>query len=224
MAKVSKPSTTSGQPGPIDGLRGQGRAGAPAVGDADRGRRATEALLEDTAVEMVLEHGVLAGLNLREVAKRAGLNRGLIYHYYGSREELLGRAFLRRLPEFVDVVNEAGTLSLRARVQQWLWGAIAHSTPIRLASICLLDGTVDVRVMPRRQATQQELARDVAGGHLDASVDPSAFNALVPAALYGYVIFREAFAAEMGLRVEELDERVGALLDRLMASLRPSDA
>jgi len=170
---------------------------------------------------MVLRQGVLGGLNLQEVADRAGVNRGLIYHYYGSRGELLRRAFLRHLPAFVDVVNGAGQLPLPSRVQQWFRGAILHSTPLRLASICLLDGSVDVQVMPRRRRTQRELTRDVAEGHLDASVDRLAFNALIPAALYGYVIFREAFASESGLRVEDLDERVADLLDRVVAGLGP---
>ncbi|HAM48545.1 MAG TPA: TetR family transcriptional regulator, partial [Alphaproteobacteria bacterium] len=51
----------------------------PAV---DRG--ASEAALEAAALRLLRRHGVLAGLNLREVADEAGVNRGLVYHYFGS--------------------------------------------------------------------------------------------------------------------------------------------
>ena len=37
------------------------------------------------AFGLIRRNGVLAGLNLREVADRAGVNRGNIYHYFGSR-------------------------------------------------------------------------------------------------------------------------------------------
>jgi len=39
--------------------------------------------------------GVLAGLNLREVAAEAGINRGLGHHYFGSRRDLLRADTLR---------------------------------------------------------------------------------------------------------------------------------
>jgi hypothetical protein len=85
----------------------------------------------------------------------------------------------------------------------------------------VLDGTTAVAVMPRLRQTQRELARDAAEGDLDPGVDRKALNALIPGALYGYVIFRDTFAAELGFTVEQLDKRVGALFDRLLPGLRP---
>jgi AcrR family transcriptional regulator len=57
-------------------------------------RVATESALQKAALLLLERNGVLAGLNLRQVADEAGVNRGLVYHYFGSRRDLL-RAALR---------------------------------------------------------------------------------------------------------------------------------
>ena len=54
-----------------------------------RSRAETEQRLIDVALELIRTNGVLAGLNLREVAEVAGVNRGNIYHLKGKR----GRQF-----------------------------------------------------------------------------------------------------------------------------------
>ena len=54
-----------------------------------RGRANTEQKLIDVALDLIRQRGVLSGLNLKEVAEAAGVNRGNIYHYFGSRQELL---------------------------------------------------------------------------------------------------------------------------------------
>ena len=61
-----------------------------------RSRADTEQKLIDVALELIRNKGVLAGLNLREVADGAGVNRGNIYHYFGSRQELLRSAINRQ--------------------------------------------------------------------------------------------------------------------------------
>ena len=59
-------------------------------------RAETERRLIDAALDLIRRNGVLAGLNLREVADGAGVNRGNIYPYFGSRRELLRAAINRR--------------------------------------------------------------------------------------------------------------------------------
>jgi len=61
-----------------------------------RSRAETERRLIEVALELIREKGVLAGLNLRKVAEGAGVNRGNIYHYFGSRQELLRAAINRQ--------------------------------------------------------------------------------------------------------------------------------
>ena len=54
-------------------------------------RPATEAALQTAALDLLERNGVLAGLNLREVADEAGVNRGLVYHYFGTRATCCAR-------------------------------------------------------------------------------------------------------------------------------------
>lgn len=58
-------------------------------------RPATEAALQRAVIDLLERHGVLVGLNLPEVADEAGANRGLVYHYFGSRRDLLPAALWR---------------------------------------------------------------------------------------------------------------------------------
>lgn len=53
--------------------------------------------LERAARELLERDGVLGGLNLREVADHDRVDRGLVCHYFGSRQDLL-RSALRRNP------------------------------------------------------------------------------------------------------------------------------
>ena len=50
---------------------------------------------------------MLGGLNLREVAEAAGVNRGNIYHYFGSRQELLRAAINRQFEGVVRSLSKA---------------------------------------------------------------------------------------------------------------------
>src|SRR4051812_47457639 len=63
-------------------------------------REGTEAALLDAALELIERDGILAGLNMQETADAAGVNRGLIHHYFGSRRALLRAALDRGLDTF----------------------------------------------------------------------------------------------------------------------------
>jgi AcrR family transcriptional regulator len=69
------------------------------TGDDERptSRADAEAVLERAALALLQESGALAGLNPGEVADRAGINRGLFNHHYGSRQDLLRFALDRDL-------------------------------------------------------------------------------------------------------------------------------
>ena len=72
-----------------------------------RNRAETEQRLIDVALEMIQKNGVLGGLNLREVAAAAGVNRGNIYHYFGSRQELLRGAINRQFQRVLRSLSVA---------------------------------------------------------------------------------------------------------------------
>lgn len=183
-------------------------------------RDATERALQDAALQLMERNGVLAGLNLREVAAEAGVNRGLVYHYFGSRRELLRASLSRSARErFVDVA-EAGDLPFRERMLAFIHTMIRHRRAVRLATLLISDGDESLRTMPLRDLTRQRLAEDVDNGDLD-DLDLEAVHVATVSLTYGYVLYRERFAHELGVSVTELDDRFGAVTDRMYRGLEP---
>ena len=73
-------------------------------------RDATSALL-DAAESLLVEVGY-AGITVRKLADRAGVNHGLVHYYFGSMEEV----FLQTLERFTDRLIERQTAMYAAEV------------------------------------------------------------------------------------------------------------
>lgn len=177
-----------------------------------RDRAATEQRLIEAALELIRKNGVLAGLNLREVASAAGVNRGNIYHYFGSRQELLRTAINRRFDAVLD------TLIARKRdipfVERRL-GSITGKDSIndsQLRALLVLDGDDSVDPMPQYEAAVSRLRQDVIDGDIDRSHDLEALHAMLTALSRGYRIFRVPIAKRMGISSKALDGRVAGIV------------
>ncbi len=55
------------------------------------GREAVRAALIQATIELILEQGV--AVSVRDVARRAGVNHGLVHTYFGSKDALITEAF-----------------------------------------------------------------------------------------------------------------------------------
>ncbi|HEU5085184.1 MAG TPA: helix-turn-helix domain-containing protein [Acidimicrobiales bacterium] len=189
--------------------------------NGSRDRAATEAALQSAAVRLMERDGVLAGLNLNEVAAEAGVNRGLVYHHFGSRQELLRAALARTAKARFDEVAEGDELPFRARMVAFLRTMVRHRQAVQLATLLVADRDPSLRTMPLRAVTQRRLAADVASGAIDDGLDLDAVHTAVVSLTYGYVLYRERFADEIGVPVDDLDERVAAVADRMLGGLAP---
>ena len=114
-----------------------------------RSRAETERRLIDVALDLILHNGVLAGLNLREVADGAGVNRGNIYHYFGSRRELLRAAIARRF----EAVAESLSADEKSSLEELDHGPARPSIPfdhaerlINLGLAELSSGRLDLTI------------------------------------------------------------------------------
>jgi AcrR family transcriptional regulator len=183
-------------------------------------RAATEAALEAAALRLLERDGVLSGLNLREVAAEAGVNRGLVYHYFGSRQDLLRAALRSDARRRFAEVAESANLPFRSRFARFLVTMVRHRRAVKLVTLLVQDGDTSLRTMPLREGTHHVLARDVEQGHLD-DVDLDAVHIATVSLAYGYVLYRERFAAELGVGVTELDRRFAAIADRMLSGLEP---
>jgi AcrR family transcriptional regulator len=179
-----------------------------------RDREGTEESLRAAAVALLRRGGVLAGLNLRQVADEAGVNRGLVYQYFGSRRALLRSAlFHRSRPNAEDAVDAAG-LPLRERLARLFWTSLRHPEPVRLATLLVLDGDDRPRVLLNRGAGREDLAAEAARGDLPVE-DVAAVQAAIASTIYGYTLLREHLAREIGVPAEELDERMARCLEAM---------
>lgn len=67
--------------------------------------------LLDAAERLVVDKGS-SGLTIRALTEATGASSGTLYHAFGSREDLLGRMWLRAARRFLDAQNQAADLEL----------------------------------------------------------------------------------------------------------------
>jgi AcrR family transcriptional regulator len=183
-----------------------------------RNRVATEADLLGAARRLVERDGVLAGLNLQEVANEAGVNRGLIYQYFGSRERLL-KAALADLQWDRDAVLGQEYLPFAERRRRIFSAALDNATLFKLEALLAITNDDDLRLFPHLDVTVQELERDRRDGHLPQDADGVALHVLTAATYLGYAIFREAMARDTGIAEVQLDERIRKAFDQMLSAL-----
>jgi AcrR family transcriptional regulator len=182
-------------------------------------RAATEAALERAALRLLERNGVLAGLNLREVADEAGVNRGLVYHYFGSRRDLLRAALGSDVRERVRDLKLGLPLRFRERYTRFVETMLRHRRAVVLSALLVLDGDKGVRMDPDQDGRRARFRHDVETGDLPPDLDTEALFVAISSLVYGYDIFRSRLAEELGVDIAELDERFVAIAERLIAGV-----
>ena len=169
---------------------------------------AIEALL-DAAEDLFVAHGP-AAVSLRDVARRAGVNHGLIHHYIGSRDDLLHAVFSRateRARATVDGSSDVGEALDRLRA---LGGSDDGFT--RLLAWALLEGH-DPRAIHGRSAALDAIAG--ASGRDDRMLRMVLAAAMVQT--LGWKLFGEYARVAAGLDDEDpesLRREIDAVIDR----------
>lgn len=184
-----------------------------------RSRQETEADLLDAARRLLQRDGVLAGVNLREIATEAGVNHGQIYQYFGTRQALL-RASVADLVEHQSADREGHwELPFAERRAAMFRHRLTEPELVKLEALLALDGDEDFSALPRFAQTRRSLARDQEQGALPADADTVAAHVMTAAAQMGYVIFREVYARDTGIPLAELDERAERMYARMVAGI-----
>jgi len=180
--------------------------------------------VENAVLELLEEQGVLAGINLNEVAAKAGVNRGLVYHHFGNRRGLLRSAIKRRMVEHkVEKQTPKAPMPLGDRVVHALKATLKGRETLRLTTLLHLDGSTAPKLMPNAETTLLLLERDRALGLIPEGTDLAALHAVYAAAIYGYVVYREVFARDLGIEVAELDGRVAETLLAVFGAGPPAE-
>lgn len=82
-------------------------------------------------MELFIKQGYYA-TSISDIAKQAGISKGLLYNYYKGKEELLSEMVEARIKEVVEVMEEAFTLNTpREQLEHIINGAIdnIHQKP-----------------------------------------------------------------------------------------------
>lgn len=184
-----------------------------------RNRADTEQRLINVALESLRTNGVLAGLNLKEVAAGAGVNRGNIYHYFGSRRDLLRAAISQRFKLLVQKIT-AGEQNLgfvKRRLRTFL--SVDDDTDSKLRALLVIDGDNKVDPAPHFEAGYRLLEQDVVNGDIHPDHDLAALLVALSAFSRGYRIFRRPFANRLNIPPAELDRRVAGTLHHWLQSM-----
>ncbi|MGC5532606.1 TetR/AcrR family transcriptional regulator [Streptomyces sp. SR-10] len=184
-----------------------------------RSREETEADLLAAARTLLERDGVLAGVNLREIATEAGVNHGQIYQYFGSRQSLLRAAaadLVERQAKDRDGHWERPFAERRLAMFQH---RLDEPELVKLEALLALDRDDSFSPLPRFPQTLQSLERDKADGSLPQDADAVAAHVMTAAAVMGYAIFREAYARDTGLPLDELDERAARAFGLMISGL-----
>jgi AcrR family transcriptional regulator len=196
---------------------------AEGVKPAQRQKRVeTERAIMDAAVRLLERDGVLAGLNLQEVADEAGVNRSLIHQYFGSRRDLLRAALDWAIEQHATEHARARRGSPSQRGSLHFRNVMASPESIRLVALLAIDGDDSFDALAWAEDRIADSERDKAAGLLDGDVDVTAMLLTWDATLVGWSLLRHAAARQFGVPVTSLDKRVyEAMTSRVGARSAP---
>lgn len=169
-------------------------------------REVTEALLA-SATELFAERGPGA-VSVRDVAKRAGVNHGLVHRHFGSKEGLV-EAVLDRL--VADVRAAFGDRLLEGASRAEMFDALAQNEAYwRVLARALLDGQtewLDAGSFPLVGAAVRSLTAAKKRGDIDSDLDVKAAVATYVAAGLGWLVFEPFIAAATGMKGSSASRR-----------------
>ncbi|HEY0933943.1 MAG TPA: TetR/AcrR family transcriptional regulator, partial [Trebonia sp.] len=153
-------------------------------------RDQAETALLEAAAELVVEAGVHS-LTLARVGERAGYSRGLVTHYFGSKQALLHRLAQATQSGFVPGLD--GVPPGLDRLLRLIDGYIGALGEMRMLSRAFLLLWAEAATAPdlarlfreRDQAFRADLREDVAAGIADGSVRPDVAADEVAVAVLG---------------------------------------
>ena len=186
-----------------------------------RSRAETEQKLIEVALKLLKDKGILAGLNLREVADGAGVNRGNIYHYFGSRQELLRAAINRQFKFIVESLTKGAEPArfVARRLRTFRMNNADATNDSQLRALLAIDGDNAVDPIPLYESLLSQLRKDVIDGDIDRGHDLEALQVAISAMLRGYRIFRLPYAKRVGVSPKELDKRLSNIFQTWLEAM-----
>ncbi len=150
--------------------------------------------LVDTAAKLFAEHGV-KGTSIDRVARTAGISRGSIYWYFGSKSGLvfavMESLFNAWTLQHADAppAGQAGLRTFLSSTIDWSHDPRARTLPMLLFEALRPKSSLRSRYADRYEAARAMwrswLVRSQRGGDADPSIDPTGFAYVAWAAVIG---------------------------------------
>jgi AcrR family transcriptional regulator len=189
----------------------------PGAGGRPTGPDDVTTAILDAATDLFTERSP-ATVSLREIARRADVNYGLIHRYYGSKEAVVAAVFRRK--------SEAGAQVIaNARNSDEALGLLMSSTGgraeyARLLAGALVADTTSEAIFSRSPAVER-LTELIRRDHGDADErDPRVVAAAAMALSVGWSFFEPFYLAAADLSDRDPDEVRGEVLDLVRAMVR----
>lgn len=215
--------------------RPAGRRRAPRPRDAERSR----AEILAAATEEFAAHG-LGGARVDEIARRAGVNKALLYHYFGNKEDLFVAVLEATYAGLrgAEAALELEQLEPREAMRQlvaFTWDYfVAHPEFLALVNSENLHGAAHLKRSRRVRSLHHPLvdrlgeilARGHAAGDFREGVDPVQLYISIAGLGYFYLSNAHTLGTVFGrnlLSVRARAERLAHVQEMVAAFLRPAD-
>lgn len=147
-------------------------------------RDEAESALLNAAAELVAEQG-LRSLTLARVGERAGYSRGLVTHYFGSKQALVERLARAAQSGFVPGLEDVppGLDRLLRLIDGYLAQQAKHERPLNKAFLLLwIEAATSPDLAPlfhdRTEAFRRDLREDLTAGLTEGTIHPGIAHAL----------------------------------------------
>src|SRR4051794_626973 len=181
----------------------------PGAGGRPTGPDDVTTAILDAATDLFTERSP-ATVSLREIARRADVNYGLIHRYYGSKEAVVAAVFRRKSEAGAHVIANAADSDEALGLLMSSTGGRAEYARL-LAGALVADATSEA-IFSRSPAVErltELIRRDHGDGHRDARVVAAAAMALS----VGWSFFEPFFIAAADLTDRDGDEVRDEVLD-----------
>jgi AcrR family transcriptional regulator len=187
-----------------------------ATSNRPRGRAAAEEAIVAAARRLYRERSP-AEVTMREIAEAAGVNRGLLHHYFGSKEDLLAAIVTTASERAASGVRDAP--DLLAALATLRGEGNAYARMVAWALISGVDPDDFARPSPTIAALLEHAARVERAAGDAATVDDRMAVAAALTLVLGWQVFEPFITRAAGLDDMTVDERavqLGRLVDTMV--------
>lgn len=202
----------------------------------ERDPERTRAQILQAATRLFTRCG-LNGASLDDISKEAGVNRGLIYHYFKTKETLFDQALARPLATYAQHQLELlqrrdfDALTLREAISEFFHFLGRHPELVRLLSWTLAMRRFALQLAQLEltkvffAAAVQRLDEAKAAGRIRPSVDSAHLLITIIDLCVAWHLTRDEWVQKLDWtdreRAQLDDERLAAILDLIDAAVRP---